>query len=622
MFLFSWSSFSQENKVKKGNEKYSQAAFIDAIDIYKKVAESGYRSAELFERLGNVYYFNANYKEASKWYNELFKENTTLEAIHYLRHSQSLLSVGEQQKAKEKYEQFLNLTRNDEKISLDAHEQLLKASGRYHLTPLEINSSGVDFGNTIVDNKFVFASTRDTISMFKRISAWDGLAFMDLYEAKMKGDSIIGKPVKLKGSVNTKYHETTPAFTKDGKTMYFTRNNKTPDGKSNPKYIRLKIYRAHLKNGKWTDIEDLSINNDYFSTAHPALNKENTRLYFVSNRPESIGQTDIFYVPIHNNGTLGKVETIANGINTEGRESFPFITENNELYFSSDGHYGLGGYDVFYSKIYEDSFGSPLNVGTPINSAFDDVSFAIKKHKGYISSNRPNGLGHDDIYSFVETKDINDLFKSKIYGVVTNRHTKELMPNTTITITDVNNKVITTIQTNEQGYYDYEVDINKNYIIKATKLGFDGDDVFSKAGENEREHNLELTPHKKVVVPGDDIAKLLNIIIYFDFDKSNIRPDAAVELEKIVAVMKKHPEMKIDIRSHTDSRGNDAYNLALSDSRARSSEAYIINRGIDKSRLKSRGYGETQLVNKCENDVFCSEEEHQENRRSEFIIQE
>ncbi|MEE3998742.1 OmpA family protein [Tenacibaculum sp. FZY0031] len=622
-FLFYSYSFCQEKKIDKANKKYNEIAFIEAIDIYKKVAESGYRSVELFERLANSYYFNARYDEASKWYKELFLEKNTPKAITYLRYSQCLQSIGEQEKAKKLYEQFLIMTGNyNDNNTVNNQKKLIEVSGRYELKPLKINSSGIDFGNAVTNNKLVFASTRDTISMFKRIDAWSGLNFMDLYEAKIVAGNVVGKPVKLKGKVNSKYHETSPTFTKDGKTMYFTRNNKTAHSKSNTKYVRLKIYRAHLKNGKWTDIEDLTINSDHFSTAHPALTKNNTRLYFVSDRPGSIGQTDIFYVPIHSDGTLGKVEAIKN-INTPGRESFPFITENDELYFSSDGHYGFGGYDVFYSKIYKDDFGKPINVGSPINTAYDDISFAIKNHKGYISSNRPNGLGYDDIYSFVENKDINDLFKGIIYGTVTNSDTKEVIPNAQVIIRDLTHKEQYKTKTNEHGYYEAEVDIKTNYVIEAVKQNFDGDNAFSKAGKKNREHNLKLTTNSKDVVSGEDIAKLLNITIYFDFNKSNIRPDAVVELEKIVEVLKKYPRVVIRIESHTDSRGLRDYNRILSDKRAKATRNYILSRGVGANRIESAiGYGEDKSLNKCVDGKRCSERDYQVNRRSHFFIVE
>jgi outer membrane protein OmpA-like peptidoglycan-associated protein/tetratricopeptide (TPR) repeat protein len=527
---------AQKKKLEKANEKYEQLAFIDATEIYLEVAKSGYKSEELYKKLGNSYYFNANYENADKWYRELFAIAPAVnEPIYYLRYSQSLKAIGKDEESEkwfDKYAEKVGLSEKKYKKAEDYLAIIEKNSNRYNIKPLSINTTGIDFGSAFLEDKIVYASTQNKTSNFKRKSPWDGLSFLDLYEArKNKYGELIGSQ-KLKGDVNTKLHESSAIFTKDGKTMYFTRNNTKRKSKRSKKQIQnLKIYRAHLINDKWVNVEDLSINGDDFSTAHPALSSDETLLYFASDRPESIGQTDLFKVSINVNGSLGNVINLGEAVNTKGRESFPFITKDNELYFSSDGHYGLGGYDVFYTKINEDTtFGSLLNVGKPINSSFDDIAFIIEDHKGYISSNRLGGLGYDDIYSFVEIEDI------------------------------------------------------------------------------------------KEILVGDDIAKILNIIIHFDLDKSFIRPDAQVELEKLVVFMKKYPTFKIDIRSHTDSQASYSYNIGLSDRRAKSTLKYLVQRGIPIENLSAKGYGETQLVNNCTNGVKCTDTKHEENRRSEFIV--
>lgn len=618
--------YAQERKLNKANQKYDQLAFVDATEVYLNVAQSGYKSEELFKKLGNSYYFNANYEEASKWYGELFAFIPSVtEPSYYLRYSQSLKAIGRDSESEEwfdKYAKKVGLSGKTHKNAKDYLAIIEANSGRYEIKPLAINTEGVDFGTAFFEDKIVFASTRDSASIFKRRSAWDGLSFLELYEAKVDEEGTLGEPTKLKGDINTKMHESSAVFTKDGKIMYFTRNNITPKTKRSKDDVQhLKIYRAHLINGEWTNVEDLSINGDNYSTAHPALSVDERVLYFASDMPQSLGQTDLFMVSINTDGSLGQVTNLGEKINTEGRESFPYITEEDELYFSSDGHYGLGGYDVFYSKINDNkTFGDLINVGEPINSPFDDVAFVIRKHKGYISSNRLGGSGNDDIYSFVETKDIKELLKSKIYGIVTDETTKEPLANATITILDESNNELVQLQTDARGYYETQVDYSKAYILKAKKDGYSSDDAYAIKEIKEREHNFELEKVKTEVSEGDDVADLLNIIIHFDLDKSFIRSDAQTELEKLVVFMKENPHVKVDIQSHTDSRADDAYNVALSERRAASTLNYLVQRGISKDRLTAKGFGETQLVNGCVNGVKCSDDEHEKNRRSEFIV--
>ncbi|MCX2678367.1 OmpA family protein [Galbibacter sp. EGI 63066] len=620
-------SYSQERKMQKAYKKYNQLAFINASEIYEEVAQKGYRSAELFKKLGNTYYFNARYQEASKWYGELFGMEETVEGVYYLRYAQTLKATGKDKQAREFFDTYIEKAGIEKEGLLTASDYLKiieKNSGRYDMETLPFNTDGIDFGVAIGNGKLLFASTRDTGTVLKRKSAWDGLTFLDLYEVPVNDNGEYGDIKKLEGGVNTRFHESSPCITRDGKTMYFTRNNTTPGmTKEKDQTKHLKIYRASFKEGRWGNIEDLSINGDHYSTAHPALSPAEDKLYFISDRPEAIGATDIFMTAIHADGSLGKVENLGEKINTKGRESFPYVTARNELYFSSDGHFGLGGYDVFYVQFKNNGPGNLINTGRPVNSEMDDFAFTIdtETHKGYVSSNRPEGKGYDDIYAFTEHKDIRDLLRSRIYGQVRDKDTKEPLAGSIITLLDheTGAEEITT-HTDSLGNYEVETDRFVSYRVRASREQYSTDETFAPEGKEEQELNFELKRNEYDLLEGDNLAVMLGIKdIYFDFDKWNIRPDAEVELQKILVVMKKYPQLRIDIRSHTDSRGDDAYNLLLSDRRARSTMQYLIDRGIALGRLSSKGYGESELLNKCVNGIKCSEEEHQQNRRSEFI---
>ncbi len=613
---------AQSSKVKQADKAFDKASYIEAAAIYEAVANKGYRSISLLQKLGDSYYFNGKYNEAVKWYRELYGMSQDQPNAYNLRYAQSLKSTGDIALGEKYYDRYLASTDTGGKDYVSASRYLAmieQNSGRYTMEKLSINSKGIDFGTGYKgDSTIVFASSRTKSSL---ISKWDGEPYLDLYEVAIKGDSL-GEPKKLKGSINGKYHESTAVFTKDGQTMYFTRNEVKADKEDG--LYRLDVYRATQKDGKWTDEEFLDINGVGFNTAHPALNAAGDKLYFASDRPGGEGGTDLYYVTIGANGTLGTPVNLGKKINTPGRESFPFINAKDELYFSSDGHFGLGGYDVFYVKLKGDAIeGSLLNVGKPINSQYDDVCYVTKAQKGFVSSNRSDGGGEgfDNIYSFVELEPIKQLsLYSKLYGVVSDKTSGMPLAGASVVVLDTDNKPVASLTTDGAGYYETEVGYAPAYLVKASKDYYGSADAFSKKEQEDREHNFELATAKAIGV-GTDLADVLEIpMIYFDLNKWNIRPDAELELQKVIELLKVRPSLKIDIRSHTDSRANDAYNMTLSNKRAKSTMEYLIAKGIDRSRLTARGFGETQLVNYCGNGIECTESEHQQNRRSEFIV--
>lgn len=412
----------------------------------------------------------------------------------------------------------------------------------------------------------------------------------------------------------------------DGKTMYFTRNNynEGKKQKDSKRITLLKLYKATFKEGQFTDVIELPFNDNEFSSAHPALSIDEKTLYFASDRPGSVGQSDLYEVKINSDGSFGAPKNLGPAINTEGKETFPFISKDNELYFSSDGHPGLGGLDVFVSKIEGNSFKEVINVGKPINGPMDDFAFMIntKNQNGFFSSNREGGIGYDDIYKFKELKKLS--CEQLLAGIVTDAKTGAILTDTKVTLFDEKMNMIKEVYSDAKGTYTFDVvECKKVYYVRAYKNDYNTVEervvIGSETGETKLP--LEMEPSVIPVKVGDDLAKVFKIkIIYFDLDKWNIRPDAAFDLAKIVDVMKEHPTMKIDVRSHTDSRQTHKYNEKLSDMRAKSTIAWMIGQGIEANRLTGRGYGETQLINKCSDDIACTEDEHQANRRSEFII--
>lgn len=626
----SFAAQAQQGRLNKASETYSQYNYVDAKDVYLKVAEKGHQSEELFTKLGNIYYFNAQYDQALPWYEKVFAiTNTPEDPIILLRYSQTLKALGQDEKANNYFDRFIETSGMDlpKTSEVDYMELIEMNSGRYEMKALSgiYNEKKISFGHTVKDGKLVFASTgNDNPSFFNRRSGWDGLTYLSLYEVDLNEDKneTSGKPSKVEG-LDKKFHRSSAVFTQDGNTIYFTGSNVSPDNKGNDK--NLKIYRAKKQDGKWQDPEELHFNSDLYSSAHPALSPDETKLYFASDRPGGYGESDIYVAEINADGAIGEPRNLGPEINTPGKDTFPFISDNNELYFSSDGHYGLGGLDVFYIKIEDDGFGTLHNVGAPVNTYADDFAFGINSEtkRGFVSSNRTETeekFVYDNIYSFIE---LEPLTEAIIHGCVTDKDTGEPIPGATVTLNNQNNEVYKEIVTDETGCYSTIVNRMLIYRIRAEKPDYDSDEKLSEKDKDKQEINFVLQKSVVPLTPGTDLAKVLNIpIIHFDFDKHNIRPDAEVELAKVLTVMEEYPDLKINIRSHTDSRGSFEYNEALSLRRAKSTYDYLVRNGVNHKRMTYEGLGEYELVNGCSDDVHCTEEQHQENRRSEFIVME
>lgn len=617
------SAFAQKGKIISAVKNYENFSYAQSKEQLLELASKEDASEEFLERLANAYYFNGEMEEASKWYDKLLNFNTPVNNEVYFRYAQALSAQHKYVKAKEVLKKLSVISPEDSRVKkfLNTPNYLNEIEGiskDYELINLDVNTSFSDFGTATYNDVVVFASSKKQNG---KLYGWNGQPFLGLFELYQDGTT-----KEIPGDINTKYHESSASFTQDGKTVYFTRNNffKGKFRKNNEDIHALKIYRATLENGKWGDIESLPFNNDAYSVAHPALSADEKKLYFASDMPGTYGGSDIYVVDIKADGTYGEVLNLGANVNTEGRENFPFISETGTLYYASDGHLGLGGLDVF--KIDSNDFenGAVQNLGKPINSSKDDFGYIINEttQKGYISSNRPGGKGDDDIYSFEVPK-----CATEVAGTVVNKLTQEVIPGAEVVIKNTNNDVVKTFKTNVLGGFKWVLECNsEQYTVTASKIKYNTDtSSFVTDEKSELMLKMALQPipeAPKVAEVGTDLFKLLDLNpIYFDYDKAFIRPDAEIELSKIINYMQEFPQVKIDVRSHTDSRGRDAYNLALSKRRNKSTVEYIINKGaLLPSRLTGKGYGETQLTNNCSNGVKCSKLEHQANRRSEFIV--
>ena len=623
--IFLLDCYAQESRVNAGDKKYEHYAFVDAIKIYQRIAEKGYKSEDMFRKLGDSYYFNSRFEDAAKWYGELFGMNGNPGPEYYYRYAQSLKSAGQIDKANKILEQFNAKFKDDSRgksYKEDVHYlDIIKAnSGRYTIENAGINSKYSDYGTFVHDNKIYFASARDTGNFSQRKHKWTGDYFTNLYVTNM--DTV--KVTKFETSLNSKFHESSPVFTKDGKTVYFTRNNYVngKKGADDKKNTLIKIYKATKENDKWTNITALPFSSDNYSTAHPALSPDEKTLYFASDMPGTLGQSDLYKVDINADGSFGTPVNLGKSINTEGKETFPFVTEN-EIYFASDGHPGLGGLDVFSGEIDNSgNIGNIQNVGADVNSAQDDFAYIIDpvSRKGYFSSNKDGGRGSDDIYKFLETRKLKCI--QELNGIVTDVKTGIILPGAKVSLYEDQIVKSSTIA-DVAGFYSFPVDCGKNYNVRAEKEQYQTKEVSLIIGKLTGKTSLPIDLDKEAckLIAGEDLGKCFGIErIYFDLDKWDIRPEAAVDLVKILTVLNDNPSITLDVRSYTDSRATFKYNQVLSNNRSKSIIYWLVRNGIKPERLTGKGYGETQLVNQCSDDVKCSEDDHQKNRRSEFII--
>ena len=638
--------------IKYADKKYEEYAYADAIKVYESLVTEQTTDQGIIQRLANSYYFNGELKSALKWYEQLFIINENQDAEYLYRYAQSLKSAGDYRKSDEILQKFNHKASAEKRADLirsdkNYLEDIKENSGRFQIADAGVNSRYSDYGSVVYNNKIVFTSARDTGGVVKSNFQWTNRSFSRLYTADLMPDGSVGKPELLVKRKKDNFNESSPIFTKDGRTMYFTRNNFT-DGKrrSNDKNVTLlKLYKAELIDNTWQNVKELPFNSDQYSTAHPALSVDEKTLYFASDMPGTLGQSDIYKVAIDQDGTFGTPENLGPAINTEGRETFPFISGENELYFASDGRPGLGGLDIFASRIKANgTFDDVLNVGEPVNSKQDDFAFSIdsKSRSGYFSSNRENGLGLDDIYRFTETRRL--ICEQNLSGTVTDAETNEILPNTSLTLFNEKFDPVGTITTDEKGNYIFpDLRCGKKYTIRTAKNDYNAKEVvvaiLKEKGETTQMITLNkvfkplaaktVAIKKTVISPvkvgsiriGVDIAKLLNLPMnFFDLGKATIKKTSEPQLMKVVNLLNEYPSMKLDIRSHTDSRSSSESNQILSEKRAQSTKNWLIQKGISEDRLTAKGYGETQLVNKCADGVKCTEKQHMQNRRSEFII--
>ena len=609
---------AQNSKTKKADNLYDRLAYTDAAQAYQKVLKRGTTDVYVFERLANCYYFINDTKKAEMYYKRVAKsKDANPEAIY--NYAQTLKANGKFSDYNTWMKNFAKLSPNDTRVkefmkNPNYIPKIMDDMARYTATNMEdINSEYADFGGIVYGKDFYFASGRNTS---RKTYQWNEEPYLEIYKATNVGGTMKNAEL-LNGDVNTKYHESNAVISADGKRMYFDRNDyfEGDYDKSASGINQINLYYAENIDGKgWSAVVSAPFNNNEYSTGHPALSQDGNTLYFVSDMPGGKGGSDIYMVAINSDGSLGTPERLGDNINTEGKELFPYIDSNGTLYFSSNGHMGIGGLDVFYAEAQGDGFDVVNNLGKGVNSSADDFAYKYDptSQSGYVSSNREGGMGSDDIY-MVEAVEIP--CEVTIAVLVINENTNAAVAGARVDLYDTMGNRLSSKTSNVDGMVSFKAACDQAHEVQGVLADFESNaSKVAPANDQKVSATIALKPIEEIIVE-DQIV--LNPIL-FDLDKSNIKAQAAFELDKVVAVMNKYPEMVIAVGAHTDSRATDAYNLRLSEARAQSTVQYIISKGINAKRISGKGYGESQPKVSCGD--TCSEADHQLNRRSEFTI--
>ena len=610
---------AQNDDTKKADKQFLRYEFVKAAESYNELIENGMGSPYVYGQLAESYFNIFNTAEAERWYAKVLETSDDPEIIY--KYSQMLKANGKYDASNKQLERFASMRPSDKRAiayskNPDYLPKILEKGKRFSVENADFNSEQSDFGGILNDGKLYITSGRNDS---RKTYSWNDQPFLDIYTLTKNSDNTFQEATLANPRINTKYHEGLVSFTPDGKTMYFSRESYfekdfQKDSLSKTRFSQVYLFKATKLGKEWDTVESLKFNSENYSVKNPSVSTDGTTLYFASDMPGGFGDFDIYKATINDDGTLGEPKNMGPKVNTEGQEMFPFSSSTNTLYFSSNGHLGLGGLDVFYTKEVDGTTAPIRNVGIPVNSNADDFAFIIdeENNTGFVSSNREGGKGSDDIYSFKKLQPLCDVL---ILATVLDDKTREPINGASVSLYDADDNKIDTKSTNSEGVAEFIVECEKESALEVVMEGFDSKKVIVK-GSDKEEHTVQISldPIDKLITED----RIVLNPIFFEYNKSAITAQAAFELDKLVQVMNKFPELVIIATSHTDYIGSDAFNLRLSDRRAKTTVQYVISQGIDESRISGIGKGETEPKIEC--GTKCTDEERQMNRRSEFII--
>ncbi|ARS37116.1 OmpA family protein [Pontibacter actiniarum] len=609
--------------LSKGDKRFGQEEYERAIEYYKQALGNADNPGEVNYKIAEAYRLSNRISEAEPYYKAALDANYRKEDAYYY-YALALKANGKYEEALRWMQDYVRVGTSPQLKSMAARElenlqqldEILTKGQRYEVQNLEaLNTDASEFAPYVLNNELVFSSTRGPGKEY----LGNGEGFLDIFSTTLTDSAaeMGGAVHKYDGVSVEDLHDALPTFTNDGGTMVFARGNEgTKKGRQN-----VDLFISQRRASGWSEPKLLSINDREAWDSSPAFSPDGRTLYFSSSRRGGLGGTDIYKSTLDDNGRFSQPENLGPSINTAGNESFVSVGPDGTLYIASDGLPGLGNLDLFRIEN-----GKPVNMGQPVNSPGDDFGiYFVNGQYGFFSSNREGGKGGDDLYRFAKSarKQVNFFVDGTLYQLREGARQRTAVPNHTVALQNEAGKQLRTTTTDANGQFSFPLDSASTYFLVAEKPGFfTARQRVSTVGKMPAQTALadevnEVRLNATLVL--NEIVKEKAIVlenIFYDFDKANIRPDAAQELDKLVQILKDNPGISIELSSHTDARGSEAYNQDLSQRRAESAVEYIISQGIDRSRITARGYGESRPVVRNAK----TEEEHQRNRRTEFKV--
>jgi outer membrane protein OmpA-like peptidoglycan-associated protein len=632
-FLSTFQCYGQKLTTKLADKSFEEFAFVEAIGLYEYAYQRDTTDNYVVKRLADANRNIGNTEEVERWLKKLIDRKAE-EPEDIFNYSQALKSNGKYLLAEQWLKEYSELRPEDGRVNIQVSlleyiQFLMRDSANYELLNVAINTPGSDMGPALYQDRLIFSST----SIGAKPGAtykWNDLPYLYMYSAQIGSYGDLSGVEPFAPKLKTPYHDGPVSVDSKNSVIYFTRNSYVKGKTSTSKegVNNLKIFLGRLEEGEWKMTGGFRYNSNEYSVGHPSIEKTGNVLYFASDMPGGYGKSDIYF-SVFSNSQWSKPFNLGPKINTEGNEFFPFISNDGIVYFASDGHGGLGGLDIYFSVPERGVFNSIENMGYPVNSSRDDFGLVLDSTgvKGYFTSNRVGGKGNDDLY-FLKIKRVPVIIR----GVIKDRDTRDVLSDAKVDVVNENGQVIATSITRIDGQFEFEVNKGQQYIIKVNKEFYfenekpvataslrPNDEVFSEIFLEQKidESATEGPPPINMEEENGEALQVIELeYINYDLDKSDVRPDAAATLDKLIALMKEYPDLEIRVESHTDSRGSDEYNLLLSKKRAKAAFDYLVGKGIDPNRMLYHGYGETRLLNNCTNGVNCTEEQHEVNRRS------
>ena len=614
----------------KGYNSFESGEYDVAIDHYQEAVENGVALAQSNYQIAEAYRLSNRLQEALPYYEtaiEMGIEDSSA-VFHY---AMALKQNSKYDEAKKELQEYIKLSRDttlehtkwaeQEVANLEKLDSIISKDDYFEIKDVEsVNTPGAEYAPVVQRGEFYFTSSRGSDKIYKAT----GTGFTNIFKAPIQNGTILADQAKTLGAAFTNdiINEGTITFSPDGKTMIFARGNSNK--RKSTKDVNL--YISQYKKGGWSEPVLMSISDLDSWDSTPSFSRDGKTLYFASNRPGGQGNIDLYSARL-DGGRWGNVRNMGPTINTPGHDMFPYVTDDGKLYFSSDGHPSLGALDIFVA-VRKDGEISIENLGPPVNSTADDFGISFTSIKdGYFTSNRAGGQGDDDVYAFVNNdpnlKTVNYFLAGITMTTDDESGQEKELEDVKVQLVYAGGGSIATENSGDSANFTFPVAAGTNYELVGEKDGYFTTRVpFTTIGKSIPQDELvemvtDTTFQTKLVLNKIVIDKAIVLEnIYYDFDESYITEAAAVELDKLVNTLEDNPNISIELSSHTDAQGSDEYNLDLSQRRAESAVQYLVDSGIDPNRIRAKGYGEEQLIIKN----ALNDDQHEVNRRTEFKV--